>query len=103
MVDVSLKQFLQALRDVGEEAEADEIEQKMLEKFKDTSITKTQLLDMNFHVVTGTLNMAKLIRQIQNQPQQSRNTLKSYVNNLQVQGYSVAVNPDYQYLLESKE
>ncbi|MDR2699284.1 MAG: hypothetical protein LBC12_00425 [Nitrososphaerota archaeon] len=100
---VCLRDFLRALCDVGEEVEAVELERKIVEKFKDTSLTREQLYAMDMNVINGVLNMAKIIRrQVSLKPQTSVDTLQLYVRDLQVRGFSVAVNPEYQHLLVSR-
>ena len=83
------KDFLQALRDRGDHAVADEISTAVTAKFKGV-LTFQELQNKDMNEINGVLNLAKILT-----TQVHSSSLNTYVQNLQAQGFSVTINPKY--------
>ncbi|MCL2288619.1 MAG: hypothetical protein FWC33_05570 [Candidatus Bathyarchaeota archaeon] len=83
------KDFLQALRDRGDHAVAEEISTAVTAKFKGV-LTFQELQNKDMNEINGVLNLAKTLT-----IQVHCSSLDTYVQNLQAQGFSVTVNPEY--------
>ena len=87
---VLFKDFLQALRDRGDHAVAEEISTAVTAKFKGV-LTFQELQNKDMNEINGVLNLAKTLTT----QQVYRSSLNAYKQNLEAQGFSVDVNPEY--------